>query len=403
MSPITNADFPLGAFAVSYRVRAKPGGNMQPVRKILIVGGGIAGLSAAIAARLAGVEVDLVEADPAWAAVGVGLTLQPSSLRAIARLGVLDQILEQGFGYGGTRIVDPEGRVLAETTDGPRLAGADYPSAAGAPRPALAATLKARAAELGARARAGMTVSGLTLGGEAVDVRFADGERRPYDLVVGADGIYSSIRRMVFGFTLAPEFTGQGVWRFTTPRPAEVERAWLCRGGRSSAGLIPLTRESMYLFLVENGVSPDRRIAREDLAPALSALLADFKGPIGEIAARIRPQSDVVYRPFEWVITPAPWWRSRVLLIGDAAHAATAHLGAGAGMAIEDAVVLGELLAQRLDPEDMLRAFMARRYDRCMLVARNSHLLGEVEQGKVTGVDPGRVAGEVFAALAEPI
>ena len=376
---------------------------MDAVRKMLIVGGGIAGLSAAIAARLAGVEVDLVEADPAWAAVGVGLTLQPSALRALARLGVLDQILQQGFGYGGMRTIDAEGRLLSETTDGPRLAGPEHPSAAGSPRPALAGVLKARAAELGARARAGMTVSGLTLGSRAVDVRFADGERLQYDLVVGADGIYSSVRRMVFDFTLAPEFTGQGVWRFTTPRPPEVERAWLCRGGPGSAGLIPLTREAMYLFLVENGVEPDRRIARQDLAPTLAALLADFKGPIGEIAARLGPQSEVVYRPFEWLITPAPWWRGRVLLIGDAAHASTAHLGAGGGMAIEDAVVLGELLAARMDPEEMLRAFMARRYDRCMLVARNSHLLGEVEQGKVTGVDPGRIAGEVFAALAEPI
>ncbi len=221
--------------------------------------------------------------------------------------------------------------------------------------------------------------------------------------MVGADGIYSSIRRMVFDFTLAPEFTGQGVWRFTTPRPPEVERAWLCRGGRSSAGLIPLTDEWMYLFLVENGVEPDRRIPREELPGVLAALLADFKGPIGEIAARLGPDSDVVYRPFEWVIAPAPWWRGRVLLIGDAAHASTAHLGAGAGMAIEDAVILGELLAERMDPEAMLRTFMARRYDRCMLVARNSHLLGEAEQGKVTGVDPGRITGEVFAALAEPI
>ncbi len=376
---------------------------MDPVRKLLIVGGGIAGLSAAIAARQAGVEVDLVEVDPSWAAVGVGLTLQPSALRAIASLGVLDQVLEQGFGYGGTRTIDADGHVLFETTDGPRLAGPDYPSAAGAPRPALASILKARAAELGARARAGMTVSGLTLGSQAVDVRFADGERRQYDLVVGADGIYSSVRRMAFESTAVPEFTGQGVWRFTTPRPPEVERAWLCRGGPSSAGLIPLTRESMYLFLVENGVEPDRRIAREDLAPTLAAMLADFKGPIGEIAARLGPQSDVVYRPFEWLMTPAPWWRGRVLLIGDAAHASTAHLGAGGGMAIEDAVVLGELLAARMDAEETLRAFMARRLDRCMLVGRNSHLLGEVEQGKVTGVDPGRIAQEVFAALAEPI
>ncbi len=375
---------------------------MGPVRRLLIVGGGVAGLSAAIAARQAGVDVDLVEADPSWAAVGVGLTLQPNALRGIKRLGVLDEVLAQGFGYGGTRVVDADGKILSETADGPRLAGPDYPSAAGVPRPALASILKARSAALGACVQAGMTVQGLTLGADRVDARFADGRRESYDLVVGADGIYSSVRRMVFDFALAPEFTGQGVWRFTTPRPAEVERAWLCRGPHS-AGLIPLTNETMYLFLVENGVAADRRIAPGDLAPTLARLLEGFRGPIGEIAARLAPGSDVVYRPFEWVIAPAPWRRGRVLLIGDAAHASTAHLGAGGGMAIEDAVVLGELLAARMDPDEMLRAFLLRRYNRCMLVARNSHLLGEVEQGKIEGVDPGRIAGEVFAALAEPI
>ena len=376
---------------------------MEPVRTVLIVGGGIAGLSAAIAARQAGIEVDLVEADPAWAAVGVGLTFQPSALRAVARLGVLDQVLGAGFGYSGTRSIDADGRLLSETTDGPRLAGPGYPSAAGAPRPALASILKSKAAELGVRMRAGITVAGLTLGARAVAVRFADSGRGDYDLVVGADGIYSSIRGMVFGSRLTPEFTGQGVWRFTTPRSPEVERAWLCRGASHTAGLIPLTAKDMYLFLVENGVEADRRVDRKALVPMLAALLAGFKGPMAEIAGRLGPESDVVYRPFEWLIVPPPWWRNGVLLIGDAAHASTAHLGAGGGMAIEDGVVLGELLAARMDREEMLRAFMARRFDRCMLVARNSHLLGEAEQGKVKGVDPGRITGEVFAALARPI
>ncbi len=376
---------------------------MSPIQKILIVGGGIAGLSAAIAARQADVEVDLVEVDPAWATVGVGLTLQANALRAIHRLGLIDRVLAEGFGYDGTRVIDAEGRLISETTEGPRLAGPQYPSAAGAPRPALAAALKDRAAELGVRARAGVTVSAVRSGPDGVEVSFSDGGSGRYDLVLGADGIYSSVRQMVFDETLRPEFTGQGVWRFTTERPAEVERAWLCRGGSGSAGFIPLTSDTMYLFLVENGVEEGRRLPREALAPTLAGLLSGFKGPVAEIAVRLTPESDVVYRPFEWLITPAPWHRGRVLLIGDAAHASTAHLGAGGGMAIEDAVVLGELLAARMPVEELLTAFMDRRYERCLLVARNSHLLGEVEQGKVTGQDPGRIAGEVFAALVQPI
>jgi 2-polyprenyl-6-methoxyphenol hydroxylase-like FAD-dependent oxidoreductase len=377
--------------------------SMKPVERILIVGGGIAGLSAAIAARQAGIEVDLVESDPAWATVGVGLIFQPNALRAVRGLGVLDDILREGFGYDGTRTVGVDGVVISDVSQAPRLAGPHYPSSAGLPRPALSAILKRRAAALGASMRAGVTVCGLTLGADRVEARFTDGGLQDYELVVGADGIYSSIRRMVFDFTLRPQPTGQGVWRFTTRRLPQVERAWLCRGGPSSAGLIPLTPDAMYLFLVENGVEEGRRLAPESLAPTLAGLLSGFGGPIAEVGARLGPDSDIVYRPFEWVVTSAPWHRGRVLLIGDAAHAATAHLGAGGGMAIEDAVVLGELLGARMDPDSLLKAFMDRRYERCMLVARNSVLLGEVEQGRVAGVDPGRVAGEVFAALAEPI
>ena len=376
---------------------------MQRIRKILIVGGGIAGLSAAIAARQAGVEVDLVEADPAWATVGVGLTLQPSALRAVKQLGVLDQVLACGFGYDGTCTVDAQGRVSSEVAEGPRLAGPQYPSAAGAPRPALAAILKARAAELGAAARAGVTVAGLGLGPSRTDVRFSDGGRGQYDLVVGADGIYSSVRRMVFDFTLAPEFTGQGVWRFTIARLPQVERAWLCRGGPHSAGLIPLTHDLMYLFLVENGVEDGRRIPREALAPALAGLLSGFRGVFGELAAQLGPDSDVVYRPFEWVIAPAPWHRKRVLLIGDAAHASTAHLGAGGGMAIEDAIVLADELARAATPEAAFRAYRDRRFERCALTVRMSRAICDAQLGKGPPVDQASLTGRLFELMSSPL
>jgi 2-polyprenyl-6-methoxyphenol hydroxylase-like FAD-dependent oxidoreductase len=108
-------------------------------------------------------------------------------------------------------------------------------------------------------------------------------------------------------------------------------------------------------------------------------------------------------RPLQAILLPPPWYRGRVLLIGDAAHSTTPHLAMGAGIAIEDAAVLGEELGSCDSLEEALEAFMERRFDRCRLVVENSLQLGEWEKNpQDPDADPAGLIDASFAVLAAP-
>jgi 2-polyprenyl-6-methoxyphenol hydroxylase-like FAD-dependent oxidoreductase len=111
----------------------------------------------------------------------------------------------------------------------------------------------------------------------------------------------------------------------------------------------------------------------------------------------------VVYRPLEVVMLPAPWHTGRVVFIGDASHASTPHLGQGAAMAVEDAVVLGELVAASTPVETLGDAFMARRYARATHIQNASFAIGEYEQGRLPDFDLLAVLRDARACAAEAI
>ena len=117
---------------------------------------------------------------------------------------------------------------------------------------------------------------------------------------------------------------------------------------------------------------------------------------------RPNPASRIIYRPLEKVLVPSPWHRGRVLLIGDAAHATTPHLASGAGIAIEDALVIGEMLQDGLTPPTLFDSFMARRFERCRMVIENSLQLGEFEMHPKPGDDYSAVMNHSMHELAEP-
>jgi 2-polyprenyl-6-methoxyphenol hydroxylase-like FAD-dependent oxidoreductase len=344
--------------------------------RVLIVGGGIGGLSLAIGLGRIGAHVDLVEIKPAWAVYGVGIIQPGNAIRAYRALGVADRCLERGFVYKRQRYYDAAGALIEERTM-PAIEGLDMIGNCGIPRPILQDILVSEATAFGARIRLGVTAAGLQDHGEHVTVVFTDGTSDTYDLVIGADGTFSKIRQMVFGDVYQPRFSGQGCWRFTTEKPAEMEYSANFYGP-NKAGLIPLTRTSMYMFITtrepNNPWMPDDRL--HDL---MRDRLHGHLGLAAEIRERIRRPEDVVYKPLETLLVPPPWYRGRVLLIGDAAHTTTPHHAQGAAMAVEDAVVLSELLAQSEDIPAALDGFMARRWERCRLVVEASLQVGEWE------------------------
>jgi 2-polyprenyl-6-methoxyphenol hydroxylase-like FAD-dependent oxidoreductase len=195
---------------------------------------------------------------------------------------------------------------------------------------------------------------------------------------VGADGVYSKTRSLLFGDKYQPKYTGQGAWRYNVPRPEGMDRSYIYDGvPGGKAGLVPLTKDTMYIYLVlqEEG---NPFFPPEQLATLFKERLGAYGGLVGEVRDQyITDPEQVVYRPLEAVFVSEPWYQGRILLIGDAAHASTPHLGQGAAQAIEDAVVLGEEATSGLAPAVFLKRFMERRFERCKFILESSLQIGE--------------------------
>ena len=374
---------------------------MNAVSKVLIVGGGIGGLCAAIALRRKGIEVDLVELKSQWTVYGVGIIQQSNVVREMAKLGVLDGYLDAAYAFEDVAIYGPAGQQLARIP-GQRLAGPEYPANVGISRLALHNVLCETTLQLGAQVRLGLSVESLDDTGDSVDVLFTDGSRGEYDLVVGADGLFSKVRGLIFGDTYTPRFTGQSVWRYNFPRAPQIDHLANYQSAEGNAGLVPLAGDLMYLFLTSHEPS-NPWMDPTTLAEQMRQRLQGFTGVIGELREQISDSSQVVYKPMEVVFVNEPWYRGRVLLIGDAAHATTPHLGQGAGMAIEDAIVLSEELTAGGDVEQQLQRFMARRFERCKYISESSILAGDKEMQHDREFDRIGLVKQMLARTAEPI
>jgi 2-polyprenyl-6-methoxyphenol hydroxylase-like FAD-dependent oxidoreductase len=361
------------------------------ISRVLIVGAGIGGLTLATALGRRGIFADVVEKNPQSAVLGVGIIQPANALRALQSIGLADDCLKAGFPTDNWRYFEADGEPLT-SFQSLRLAGPELPAYSQLPRAELHRILTKHAVEADAKIRMGVTVTSFLEVNDGIDVTCSDGTASGYDLLVGADGIRSQIRRTLFPEFADPVYTGLGCWRVTLPRLPELTYQAMYFSVGTKAGLIPLSDDLMYLLLVtpEPG---NPRFDNADFPRLLRERLVDYTG-LDAVRSQIEDDSFIVYTPIEEVALPDPWYAGRALLIGDAAHASGPHLAQGATMAIEDAVVLGELAAGGSPVTSVLPAFMRRRYDRCRFVQTTSHKIGEL--GSLTDPAEVRARNEAF-------
>lgn len=375
---------------------------MRENPNILIVGGGMGGMACALALHRAGLRPEIVEIDPAWNALGAGLTLNGGALRAFAALGLLDVIKAAGFAsVGPVRTCDARGNILSEGPVEPMF-GEGIPNMGGILRPRLHQVMRDSVLAAGITARTGLSLARIKELPDGVRATTSDGEVRDYRFIVGADGLFSATRAMIFPDAPKPRFTGQGCWRAVVPRPKDVTATWVYAGEGCKAGFNPISQDLMYVYLLETAPG-NPWLDQADWLSLLRERLSRFGGHVKAIAEGLGADSLINYRPLEVVLLPPPWHGGRVLLIGDAAHATTPHVGYGAGMAIEDAVVLGELAAQIEDVEALFTAFTARRYERCKTILEGSVAIGDLEMAEASISEQRALNGHISKFIREPI
>lgn len=317
----------------------------------VIVGGGIGGLTAALALHRHGWRVRVLEQAPEFGEVGAGITLWSNALNALDALGIGDKLRALGGPIPGSEIRDPRGKVLM------RANTARITQRLGRPVVLHRAELhRALLEELPADLlHTGRSVHEIREHGQRVLIRHGEREHEA-DLVVGADGIRSVVRERLWPGSRPPRYSGLTAWRAQVELPGVHLRGSETWGPGTQVGVVPMSKDRVYYYatakLPAGGAGPHGEL------PELYRRFGHWHEPIPTLLSAT--SEDAVLRHDLYRLPPlTSFVTGRVALLGDAAHAMMPNLGQGACQAIEDAVVLGRVLG---DPADVPGALL--RYDR---------------------------------------
>ena len=283
-----------------------------------IVGGGIGGLTAAIALRKAGWDVTVYERASELTEVGAAVVLFPNALAALDEIGVGEQVRANSLPYSSGAIRNLRGQNLVTRRIGDLAGGRDLVTIHRADL--IDVLVRALPAEC---LRTGTRVTGVGCGDHGRAEIVTDGDTARYDLVVAADGVHSVVRQQIWPGEGTVERTGVSAWRWIVdgPPPDFVGQVW---GIRGEFGILPLAGNRTYAFA---GAQRGESLAH----------FADWPEPVSQLVANADPARIIENELLE-IRTPKLLTRGKVALIGDAAHAMRPHLGLGAALAIEDAV-----------------------------------------------------------------
>ncbi len=338
-------------------------------RRILVCGCGIAGLTAAQGLTKDGHEVILVEQVREFGAVGAGIVLQANALTSLDALGIGERVRAAGHR-------PPNGGIMADS--GARLVHFD--AAQMVVHPVVSDTFafyrpdlhEALAHGLDVKTHLGTTVTHFDDEGR---VSLSDGTELKVDLIIGADGIHSTIRSQL-NLSQQIDYAGYTCWRVVCENRiglSEVLEVW---GRGKRIGLVPLTQNRIYAFLVADAAPDGQDNPADDARTVLGDLFAEFHGAAGEFLKTLG--DDKLMRHDINEQHDIEWGRGNAVLIGDAAHAMTPNMGQGAAQSIEDAIALAVVL--RGDPSDVPAALQAARDARVRGIKTQSRRIGAVAQ-----------------------
>ncbi len=354
--------------------------------RVLVAGGGIAGTVTAMAAKLAGHDPVVFEAYPAGGDdVGAFLTIMHNGMDALRAIGADRPVIDASFAAIGVELVTQNGETVGRREFG--TDGLDAPRTL--TRAALYRVLQAEAARRGVPIERGKRLVDVKPVGTGVAAEFADGTTETGDVVVGADGLHSVVRKLIDPDADAPRYTGQTiVWGYThapgLPSAAGIYR--MVRGSKAAFGFTTAPDGATFWF----ARVPDAERSHEAIAAVTPEgwrefAYAAFAGEPLPCMDIIAATGDEVFGGHSYDVPRTRIWSTpEMVLVGDAAHAAAPADAQGASMAIEDSVVLAQCLRDLPDPASAFAAYEGLRRERVeKLVASSS--------GQDVGEKPGWV------------
>ena len=352
----------------------------------MIVGAGIGGLTAAIALRRAGIDATVFERAREIKEVGAGILLAANAVSALDEIGLSDDVRRLGTPASAGRILTWRGKTLTEVPLEELETRVGAPSAA-VHRADLQELLLSR---LGRKnIRLGADCSGFEEDDRGINAGFADGSQERGDLLIGADGLHSTVRVELFG-SEKPRYAGYTAWRAVV-RPGRELLPWGTgfeswgRGARFGCAHIGDGR--VYWFATINAPEGARDGPLGSPSGPKAALMRLFGGWHHPVPALISETGEQAIRRddiYDREPLPGSWGRGRVTLLGDAAHPSTPNLGQGACQAIEDAVALARCLEEAGETassyDAALRRYEDLRRERTAWIVRRSRAVGRVGQ-----------------------
>jgi 2-polyprenyl-6-methoxyphenol hydroxylase-like FAD-dependent oxidoreductase len=342
---------------------------------VLIVGGGIGGLSLARELTLRGLGATVLEKAPRIAPVGAGIIMNPNAMGVLERNGLAQALRANAWPYLARDTCDRHGRLLARRDYRPLYDAGKLAVGALVHRAHLLDVLFEGVPK--GIVRFGCAVRKV----EGASVTTESGETFLADVVVGADGIHSPVRRQLFG-EVAPRYMGYRSHRMVVDNVAGVDDFVELLGRGQRIGLVPIAPGRIYIWTTFN--SPPAPAPELRSADEFRTMFRQFTDPrVAKLFAQIRSPAEIITTDVE-ELSQEPWGKDRVVLLGDSVHAMSPNIGQGAGMAMEDAAVLAGELASSAGVDAALKNYVARRKSRVDTIVRVSRDVGT--EGQMSGI-----------------